>query len=97
VSTDDPTGRRLSVTVAPDGAGAIRVTAVPSDPTGVAAMGDSFSSTSSEAFHGFGGRHNALDQHGQDFYNWLDQEDVSVALPTRKPRPTRSPSPKFTG
>lgn len=76
VSTDDPTGRQLIVTVAPDGAGAIRVSAVPSDPTGVAAMADSFSSAPSEAFHGFGGRHNALDQHGQDFYNWIDQEDV---------------------
>jgi len=75
VSTDDPSGRRLGVTVVPDGSGAIRVTATVSDPAGVVAMADSFSSSPEEAFHGFGGRHNALDQHGQDFYNWVDQEN----------------------
>ena len=34
-------------------------------------MADSFDSSAAEAFHGFGGRHNALDQHGQSFYNWV--------------------------
>jgi alpha-glucosidase len=75
VSTDDPSGRQLSVRVVPDGAGAIRVSARPLDATGVAAMADSFSSSPQEAFHGFGGRHNSLDQRGQDFYNWVDQEN----------------------
>ncbi len=77
LSTDDPTGRRLIVTVTPDGAGAVRVSARPSNAAGVAAMSDSFTSSPAEAFHGFGGRHNSLDQHGQDFYNWIDQENVS--------------------
>jgi len=81
VSTDDPSGRQLIVTVAPQGAGAIRLSAVPSDPNGVAAMADSFSSSPSEAFRGFGGRHNSLDQHGQDFYNWVDQENLGVGSP----------------
>lgn len=75
VSTDDPSGRQLIVTIVPAGDGAIRVVAAPSDPTGVAAMADSFGSSAEAAFHGFGGRHNALDQHGQDFYNWIDQEN----------------------
>lgn len=44
---------------------------------GVAAVADSFSSSADEAFHGFGGRHDYLNQHGQEFYNWLDQENVS--------------------
>jgi alpha-glucosidase (family GH31 glycosyl hydrolase) len=39
-------------------------------------MSDSFASSRDEAFHGFGGRHDYLDQHGQEFYNWLQQEDV---------------------
>jgi sulfoquinovosidase len=78
VSTDDPSGRRLIVTVSPDGAGAIRVSARPNDPSGVAAMADSFASSRSEAFHGFGGRHDGLDQHGQDFYNWVDQENIGA-------------------
>ena len=76
VATDDPSGRELQVTIAPQGSGAIRVSAVPSEPAGVAAMADSFSSSTSEAFHGFGGRHNALDQHGESFYNWVEQENL---------------------
>jgi alpha-glucosidase len=78
VTTNDPSGRELIVNVLPQGTGAIRVNAVPSDPVGVGAMADSFQSSPSEAFHGFGGRHNALDQHGQDFYNWIDQENVGA-------------------
>jgi len=81
LKTNDPSGRTLAVTIAPQGAGAIRLSARPSDPAGVAAMADSFSSGVGEAFHGFGGRHNALDQHGQDFYNWLDQENVGGGSP----------------
>ncbi|MGO9487888.1 MAG: TIM-barrel domain-containing protein [Solirubrobacteraceae bacterium] len=75
VSTNDPAGRTLAVTIAPRGSGAIEVSAVPSEPAGVAAMADSFGSSPGEAFHGFGGRHNLLDQHGQTFYNWVDQEN----------------------
>lgn len=75
VATNDPSGRTLAVTVAPQGTAAIRVSAAPSEPQGVAAMADSFSSSAQEAFHGFGGRHDLLDQHGQTFYNWVDQEN----------------------
>lgn len=39
-------------------------------------MLDSFSSSAGEAFRGFGGRHNALDQRGNEFYNYLQQENV---------------------
>ncbi len=78
LSTDDPSGRTLSVSIAPAGAAAIGVSAAPQDPSGVAAMADSFNSSPSEAFHGFGGRHNALDQHGADFYNWVDQENTDI-------------------
>ncbi len=78
VSTNDPSGRTLEVTLTPGQTAAgptIRLSASPSDPAQVAAMSDSFSSTPGEAFHGFGGRHNALDQHGQEFFNWVDQEN----------------------
>jgi len=81
LSTDDPSGRQLIVTIAPDGAGAIRVSGVPSDPSGVAAMADSFSSPTGEAFHGFGGRHNSLNEAGQHFYNWVDQENFAGGSP----------------
>ncbi|MEA2271822.1 MAG: sulfoquinovosidase, partial [Solirubrobacteraceae bacterium] len=78
VGTSDPTGRQLVVTVAPSRSTAIRVSveATPSD--GVTALGDSFASAASEAFHGFGGRHNGVDEHGQTFYNWIEQENSSA-------------------
>lgn len=76
LSTDDPTGRKLIVTVTPGSRDALRVSVRPRPSRGVAAIGDSFFSPPREAFHGFGGRHNALDQHGSEFYNWLQQENV---------------------
>jgi alpha-glucosidase len=78
VSTNDPTGRRLTVTVKPGATSdALEVTAAPTSITGVAAMADSFTSPAGQEFHGFGGRHNSLDQHGQDFLNWIQQENIS--------------------
>ncbi|MGZ4172910.1 MAG: TIM-barrel domain-containing protein [Solirubrobacteraceae bacterium] len=78
LSTNDPTHRRLTVTIAPapvpDG---LSVSVRPTPSAGVAAIADSFRSPSGEAFHGFGGRHNSLDQHGSEFYNWLQQENVT--------------------
>jgi alpha-glucosidase (family GH31 glycosyl hydrolase) len=82
LSTTDPTGRVLRVDVAPDGAGAVRVTATPVPSAGVAMMSDAFASTPSEAFHGFGGLHNALDQHGQVIASFVAEENiVGVAVP----------------
>ncbi len=57
LSTNDPSGRVLFVSVAPDRGRAIRVRAAPSSPEGVMAMADSFASSRREAFRGFGGRH----------------------------------------
>ena len=54
LSTSDPTGRRLVVSVRPDGKGAIRVSARPTPDVGVAVVADSFAAPSDEAFHGFG-------------------------------------------
>lgn len=81
VSTDDPSGRTLTVVVTPQATSAgeaIRVAVTPSDPEGVAAMGDSFVAPPGEAFHGFGGRHDGLDQAGREFFNWVDQENVTT-------------------
>src|SRR5436305_9921672 len=60
LATSDPTGRTLDVTIAPPGRG-FQVRARPVPAAGVAAMGDAFSSSPTEAFHGFGGRHDAID------------------------------------
>lgn len=77
LSTNDPSGRRLVVTIAPEASDRFSVSVRPTPSSGVATMSDSFASLPTEAFHGFGGRHNSLDQHGSEFYNWLDQENVS--------------------
>jgi alpha-glucosidase (family GH31 glycosyl hydrolase) len=80
LSTTDPSGRRLVVTVAPGPRrGALRVSARPQPAAGVAAMSDSFTTSGREAFRGFGGRHDALDQRASEFYNWLQQENLSSA------------------
>ncbi|MBI5106587.1 MAG: hypothetical protein HZB46_16650 [Solirubrobacterales bacterium] len=76
VATTDPTGRTLRVRVAPAPNGALRVSAAPSDPTGVVAVGDAFDAAPGEAYRGFGGRHNAIDQRGEDFVNWTQQENT---------------------
>jgi alpha-glucosidase (family GH31 glycosyl hydrolase) len=78
LSTNDPSGRRLIVTVAPGEGHTIRVSVRPSDAGGVMAMGDSFASSDGEAFRGFGGRHNSIDQRGNDFYNWVEQQNLGA-------------------
>ncbi|MEA2457205.1 MAG: sulfoquinovosidase, partial [Thermoleophilaceae bacterium] len=77
VGTSDPTGRKLAVTVAPQGA-TVRVSAAATPDTGVISMSDSFASPPGEAFRGFGGRHNSIDQRGSDFFNWLQQENTGA-------------------
>ncbi len=57
--------------------GAISLSAEPRPATGVAAMSDSFTSPAGEAFRGFGGRHNGIDQRGEEFLNWTQQENLS--------------------
>jgi alpha-glucosidase (family GH31 glycosyl hydrolase) len=76
VSTDDPSGRRLVVLIEPDGANRISVTVTAHPDTGVAIVGDSFDSSRSEAFHGFGGVHDALDQHGRAIASFVAEENL---------------------
>ena len=79
VGTDDPTGRTLRVTLGAAGTGALRVHVVPSDPTGVSEVGDAFASGSDEAFRGFGGRHDGLDQRGQVITDFIEEENLDGA------------------
>ncbi len=76
VSTDEPSGRTLQVVVTPAGRGLIRVSAQPRPATGVAIMSDSFRSSPGEAFYGFGGRHNALNQRGQVLASFVEEENL---------------------
>jgi sulfoquinovosidase len=76
LATNDPSGRRLSVRIAAGRAGLITVTATPNPARGVALMSDSFASGPDEAFRGFGGRHNALDQRGQGLASFVQEENI---------------------
>lgn len=76
LSTDDPSGRRLVVQVKPVGCCSIGVYVNAHPATGVAMIGDSFASSPGEGFFGFGGRHNALDQHGNTFSSFVAEENV---------------------
>ena len=87
LATSDPSGRRLVVNVTPTSQ-ALRVSARPDPPTSVAAMGDSFASSPSEAFHGFGGRHDSVDAHGTEFFTYLQQENVGSGSASGVTAPT---------
>jgi sulfoquinovosidase len=87
VSTSDPSGRRLVVTIRPQGARAIRVSVRPSSTAGVSAVADSFASGPDEAFHGFGGRHNEIDQRGHALESFLNQTNLSGPAPPGAPEP----------
>jgi alpha-glucosidase (family GH31 glycosyl hydrolase) len=77
VSTDDPSGRRLRVDIRASARRLISVTVTPRPARGVAMMSDSFASDGPrEAFHGFGGAHNSLDQHGQALASFVQEENV---------------------
>jgi alpha-D-xyloside xylohydrolase len=73
VATDDPSGRTAIVDVRPDRGDAVRTAVAFQPATGVAFVGAGFRSGPDEAFHGFGGRRNAIDQAGQSFFNFIDQ------------------------
>ena len=76
LSTDDPSGRRLRVLVRTL-RGAVRITASPIPARGVVEVGDSVASSPREGFFGFGGRHNAVDQHGQVLSSWVSEENLA--------------------
>ena len=76
LSTSDPSGRRLRVAVVPAGDGLARVSVLPDPAGGVAMMSDSFASPRREAFYGFGGRHNALDQRGLALSSFIAEENL---------------------
>jgi alpha-glucosidase (family GH31 glycosyl hydrolase) len=80
LSTSDPSGRRLLVTVRPDRdtPAAIAVSSRVAPADGVVAVADSFVAREGEAFRGFGGRHNALDQRGNSFISWIQQQNLSA-------------------
>jgi alpha-glucosidase (family GH31 glycosyl hydrolase) len=82
VSTNDPSGRKLEVKLMPLATGLFSVTVSAHPSRGIALMSDAFASSPSEAFYGFGGRHNALNQHGQNLASFVEEENI-VGLGTK--------------
>lgn len=80
VGTDDPTGRRAIVEVRPDQGNAVRTMVRFEPSTRIAFVGAGFGSGPDEAFHGFGGRRNAIDQAGESFFNWIEQTIFDLPL-----------------
>lgn len=89
-----PANRALTVRIGPDPSGpAFRVAVEFDDGAGIAVTSLAFKSGDDEAFYGFGGRRNALDQAGEVFFNWLEQlplrpdsiDPILDALPTLGP------------
>ena len=96
VATSDPSGRLLVIRVLPGPvAGSLRVIARADPAAGVAAVSDSFASPAGEAFRGFGGRHNSIDQRGTEFYNWVQQQNVSSGSLTAATDPANGPGYLF--
>jgi sulfoquinovosidase len=90
LSTNDPSGRVLTVRVGAQGTRAVRVRvqAVPSD--GVALIGDSFAASAADGFFGFGGRHDRLDQRGRVLSaSSTRRTSTRPRARTRTPRRTR--------
>ncbi len=77
LSTTDPSGRTLTVDLAPLGCCAISVRATPHPAAGVATIADSFVSSRGEGFFGFGGRHLDLDQRGKVFSSFVNEENIN--------------------
>lgn len=74
VATSDPTGRVAYVRVQPAEHGSLQVS-VRLDPVdqSVPLICASFDGKPGEAFRGFGGRRNKLDQRGEAFLNWAEE------------------------
>ncbi|MDH4395188.1 MAG: glycoside hydrolase family 31 protein [Limnobacter sp.] len=78
VSTNDPTGRTIVARIMPDSAGSFSVSLKVLPAQGVAFIADSFVIKADESFHGFGGRHNAVDQRGKSLTNFIQTQNVGA-------------------
>ncbi len=76
LSTNDPAGREISLRLGSDAEDSLRVEVQVVPDMGVSAVAVCFNKSDGESFHGFGGRHNAIDQNGKDFLNYIQAQSV---------------------
>lgn len=87
IATNDPTGRVITARIVEDEASSFAVSVAVSPATGVAFIADSFELKDNESFHGFGGRHNAVNQRGKTLSNFIQAQNVGAgpAAPVAEP------------
>lgn len=78
LSTNDPSGRVIHLSLSPAEHGSIE-TRIRIEPAfGVTAVAASFVLGPEESFHGFGGRHNAIDQRGNELINYVQAQNLGA-------------------
>lgn len=78
IATNDPFGRVIQASIQPSDQGSFEVSMKVSPSIGVAAVADSFVLKDEEAFFGFGGRHNAVNQRGQNLTNFIQAQNIGA-------------------
>lgn len=78
LSTNDPAGRVVNLDLAPAEHGSIEVVVRVEPSLGVSGVSSSFVLREDEAFYGFGGRHNAINQRGEEVVNYLQSQNVGA-------------------
>ncbi|MGJ8669953.1 MAG: TIM-barrel domain-containing protein [Oceanococcus sp.] len=78
LASNDPIGRTITARIISDIAGSFGVSATVSPAEGVTFVADNFTLQADESFHGFGGRHNAVDQRGNALSNFIQAQNVGA-------------------
>lgn len=78
IATNDPFGRVIQASIQPSEHGSFEVKMKVSPSLGVAAVADSFVLKEEEAFFGFGGRHNAVNQRGNALTNFIQAQNIGA-------------------
>lgn len=78
IATNDPQGRVITARILEDTAEGFNVAVSVSPSEGVAFVADSFVLKADESFHGFGGRHNAVNQRGNSLTNFIQAQNVGA-------------------
>lgn len=78
IATNDPTGRVINVELKPADNNSFEVRMAVSPAEGVVMVADSFVLRDEESFHGFGGRHNAINQRGNLLTNFIQAQNIGA-------------------
>jgi sulfoquinovosidase len=78
IATNDPTGRVIDLEVKPADNNSFEVKMAVNPAQGVVMVADSFVLRQEESFHGFGGRHNAVNQRGNLLTNFIQAQNIGA-------------------